>query len=231
MTDAELAILSLLSEGASSDRELSSMIDARGLRKWTAIGYSSMSYVLDKLVRQGLVEVVSEDADQRVFKISSAGIGVLQTSVSDLLSTVHAYDNTFELGLANLHILRPNQVRDALLSREQDLTSHLNWLRGEKKQDHKSFQIDALFAHSIAMLDAELKWLQGFRRAWEKQAPVEPEVIIEPQITPRSKQVVLPQDPDSFHKQVTQESPNRHSTPPGKRTAVKISKPPNAEDE
>src|SRR5258707_14479993 len=116
MTDAELAILSLLSEGVSSDRELSSMIDARGLRKWTAIGYSSMSYVLDKLVRQGLVEVVSEDADQRVFKISSAGIGGFATSVSDLISTLHAYDKTVGLGLADLDIFRPHQGRDALLN-------------------------------------------------------------------------------------------------------------------
>src|SRR5206468_3747026 len=121
-----------------------------GLRKWTAIGYSSMAYVLDKLVRQGLVNLISQNAERRVFEISPAGIGVLQTAVSDLLSTVHSYDKTFELGLANLHILRPSQVRDALLSREQDLTSHLNWLRGEKKQNAKSFQIDALFAHSIA---------------------------------------------------------------------------------
>src|SRR5450432_1181116 len=231
MTDAELAILTILSEGASSDRELSLTIEARGLRKWTAIGNSSMSYVLDKLLRQGLIDLISEDTHQRNVRISQAGTGVLQTSIADLLSNVHTYDKTFELGLANLHVLRTSQIRDALLSREQDLTSHLSWLREEKAQGDKPFQIEALFAHSIAMINAELAWLRTFREVWEKQAPAEPEIVLEPQLIARSKQVVLPQDPDSFHKQITQEGQelsDKHATPPGISTSIKRPKTPQA---
>src|SRR5512140_1774618 len=120
MTDAELAILSLLAEGPAYDHDLNTMIEDRGLRKWTAIGHSSMYYVLDKLEHQGLIERQSDGHGHR-FQISSAGTGVLQTAVCDLLSTPHAYDRSFEVGLANLHVLKPHQIRGSLVSRRQDM--------------------------------------------------------------------------------------------------------------
>src|SRR5258708_833486 len=132
MTDAELAILSLLSEGPSYDHDLNDEIEVRGLRKWTAIGHSSMYYVLDKLQRQGLVEIVSEEVGHRKFQISAAGTGVLQTAVSDLLSTPHGHDKSFELGLANLHVLKPSHVLMALQSRQQDIASQIAKLRLER---------------------------------------------------------------------------------------------------
>src|SRR5436190_22846340 len=118
MTDAELAILSLLAEGPSYDHDINDTIEARGLRRWTAIGNSSMYYVLEKLEKQGLVERISEQFGHRRFQISPAGSGVLQTAVADLLSIPHSFDKAFELGLANLHVLKPSQVRSALLGRQ-----------------------------------------------------------------------------------------------------------------
>src|SRR5258708_36440102 len=92
MTDAELAILSLLSEGPSFDSDLNVAIDERGIRKWTAIGYSSMYYVLAKLERQGLVERTGDESERRRYQISPAGGCVLQTAVADLLRTPHPHD-------------------------------------------------------------------------------------------------------------------------------------------
>lgn len=219
MTDAELAILSLLAEGPSYDHDLNTAIDVRGLRRWTAIGYSSMYYVLEKLERQGLVEVISEEYGHRLFKISSAGVGVLQTAVADLISTPHSYEKSFELGLANLHVLRPSQVHTALLNRRQDIVMQIGKLRGERERAKAPFQVDALFDHNITMMEAELNWLDQFVEAWKAQAPAEPELVLEPSIIPRNKQVILPQDPDSIHKQVTNEVANeKRSTPLSMRT-------------
>ena len=219
MTDAELAILSLLAEGPSYDHDLNTAIEARGIRRWTAIGYSSMYYVLEKLERQGLVERISEEHGHRKFQISAAGIGVLQTAVSDLLSTPHAYDKSFELGLANLHVLKAGQIRTALISRRQDMAIKLAKLHEERKAAHGAFQIDALFDHHIRMIEAELAWLDEFTNAWEAQAPSEMETLIEPEIIPRVKQVILPQDPDSIHKQPTRPGPqSSRATPPSMHT-------------
>lgn len=52
MTDAELTLLSLLHEKPCYDHELNKIIEQRGIRRWAAIGMSSMYYVLDKLEQQ-----------------------------------------------------------------------------------------------------------------------------------------------------------------------------------
>ena len=56
MTDAELAVLSIIAEGPIYGYDLQTVIAQRGLRAWTQLGVSSMYYVLEKLARQGLVE-------------------------------------------------------------------------------------------------------------------------------------------------------------------------------
>jgi DNA-binding PadR family transcriptional regulator len=230
MTDAELAILSLLAEGPSYDHDLNTAIEERGLRKWTAIGHSSMYYVLDKLEKQGLIERISESYGHRRFQISAAGTGVLQTAVADLLGTPHTYDRAFELGLANLHVLRPTQIRSALLSRRQDIIFKLSKLRDERKVAEGQFHIEALFDHHISMMEAELAWLDAFTETWEAQLPVDPHPVSEPTIIPRIKQVILPQDPDSVHKHPTREgSPNLRQTPPSSKTLPPTKIPP--EDE
>jgi len=222
MTDAELAILSLLAEGEAYDKELSSEIDARGLRRWTAIGTSSMYYVLEKLERQGLIEKHSRDGKNDLYQITAAGIGVLQTAVSDLLSTPYSHNKNLELGLANLHVLKPSQIRAALLARQQDTEAQLSRVREERKHSKDIFQIEALFDHYLTMMQAELDWLNRFIAEWEAQAPAEPAISsVDTQEIPRIKQVILPQDPDSVHKETTREVP-----PQNRKTVIGSDTPP-----
>lgn len=230
MTDAELAILSLLAEGPYDDHELNRLIEARGLRRWTAIGNSSMYYVLEKLTRQGLISLAKPgekapdgEAAGRVFHLTPAGIGVLQTAVADLLGSARSIDRSFELGLANLGVLRFSQIEAGLLSRQQDLSMQLTRLHEaiEADPDNDSFEAKALFSHRIAMIEAEIAWLESFIEEWRAQAPAEPEITLETAIIPRSRQVILPQDPDSIHKHATRPlTPQKRQTPPGQRTAI-----------
>src|SRR5450432_2538458 len=157
MTDAEMAILTLLAEGPNYDHALGDLIQERGLRRWTAIGESSMYYVLDKLEKQGLIQKDVEADGRRRYNISPAGMGVLQTAVVDLLSTAHSHDKTFELGLANIHVLRSSQVRSALNGRQQDIVTQLHKLRAnleQEKANGSAFEVTALFAHRITMMEA-----------------------------------------------------------------------------
>lgn len=232
MTDAELAILSLLYEKPCYDHELNKLIEARGLRRWTAIGSSSMYYVLEKLERQGLVRKVSEHDGRRLFEISAAGTGVLQTSVADLLGSPRTYDKSFELGLANINVLKSSQIYMALLSRQQDMEAQLTRIREifDRDKDTMPFHAAAIYTHRLHMLESELYWLREFIATWKTQAPPDPEVSIEPAIIPRSRQVILPQDPDSIHKAQTQDvSPSRRPTPPSLPTQM-IPLPPEKKD-
>ncbi len=224
MTDAELTLLSLLYEKPCYDHELNRIIEQRGIRRWSAIGVSSMYYVLDKLEHQGLVRHQTDEDGRRLFSISEAGRGVLQTAVADLISTARAYDKGFEQGLANLSVLKKHQIFTALLGRQQDLSLKIMRLRETYAQEQLSlpFSVIAMYEHRLHMLEAELAWLKEFIPAWEAQAPDEPETPIEPYIAPRERQVVLPSDPDSIHKLQTQQvPPERKPTSPGARTEIK----------
>jgi DNA-binding PadR family transcriptional regulator len=245
MTDAELAILSLLAEEPYDDHELNRLIEARGLRRWTAIGNSSMYYVLEKLTRQGLIghtkpagKAPDKDGEpaRRVYNITPAGTGVLQTAVADLLSSARSIDRSFELGLASLGVLRFSQIEAALLGRQQDLAIQLTRLQEavEANPADDSFQAKALFSHRIAMIEAEIAWLESFVGEWRAQAPAEPEIALEAAIIPRSRQVILPQDPDSIHKHATRPlSPGRRQTKPGQSTVIlpRPDKPKNKPDD
>ena len=203
MTDAEIAILSLLAEGPQADTMLRKQIESRGLRRWTAIGTSSMYYVLDKLEKQGLIRKMIDGDGLAIYRNSAAGMGILQTAMVDLLATPHTFDRFFELGLANLTVLKTPQVRTALLSRQQDLQANIDRLErliDEEMAGENTFSVIAVFSHRRHMMQAEAIWLQQFISEWELRTSPDPEPISEPTIIPRNRQVILPHDPDSIHK-------------------------------
>jgi DNA-binding PadR family transcriptional regulator len=209
MTDAELAILSIVAEGPIYGYDIQTIITQRALRVWTNIGVSSMYYVLEKLEQQGLIESKGAQHVQgparRQYRITPAGFGVMQTAVADLLSTPREYASGVELGLANLHVLRSSQIRTALITYQQELGSRLAQTRERLRQLESSqppFNVDAMFEHRLAMLEAELAWIDSFIERWEAQAPAEDAAahLPEPLDIPRMKQVVLPHDPDSPHR-------------------------------
>lgn len=221
MTDAELAILSIVAEGPIHGYDIQTVIARRGLRAWTNIGVSSMYYVLEKLERQGLVASVGQPGStgpaRRQYRITPAGYGILQTAVADLLGTPREYASGFELGLANLHVLSPGQIRTAFASYRQELIARLNQARERRQElrDNKApFNVDAMLSHHIALLEAEFAWITHFIDEWEAQAPPEkvPDTPPEPEDIPRMKQVILPHDPDSPHRLPTR--PPRPRIPP-----------------
>ncbi len=228
MTDAELAVLSIIAEGPIYGYDLQTVIAQRGLRAWTQIGVSSMYYVLEKLARQGLVEASgapgADETARRQYRITAAGFGVLQTAVADLISTPREHADEFELGLANLHVLRPDQIRAAFAAYRQELASRLAQARERQEALQNGgapFHVAAMLGHRAAMLAAELAWMSQFVDAWEAQAPPDeaPPAPPEPADIPRMKQVVLPRDPDSPHRRATRRARRTSPVSPTKVSA------------
>ena len=54
LTNAELAILSLVAETPRHGYEIEQVIERRGMREWTEVGFSSIYYLLKKLETDGL---------------------------------------------------------------------------------------------------------------------------------------------------------------------------------
>ena len=91
MTNAELVILSLIAEHARHGYEIEQIIEARGMREWTEIGFSSIYYILKKLEKGGLIESRTEQPAGRgparkVFRVTQAGEKALQTALFEALS-------------------------------------------------------------------------------------------------------------------------------------------------
>ena len=77
MTNAELAILSLVAEEPRHGYEIERVIEERGMREWTEVGFSSIYYLLKKLEQKGLVEGRLAEAARgparKVYQVTPAG--------------------------------------------------------------------------------------------------------------------------------------------------------------
>lgn len=179
MTDAELTILSLVAERPSMGHQIQQLIDERGLREWLTIGFSSVYYILNKLESQNLISSVLRPEQRgparKLYTITEAGQGILQTAVSHLLSQPRSLGSGFELGLANIHALKPHQVYRELRHHRDDLKYQLlqvesSWVR-HQQDDNVAEHITALYTHSIAMMKAEITWLENYINEWKHRYP------------------------------------------------------------
>ena len=84
MTNAELAILTLVAEKPRHGYEIECVIEERGMRDWTEIGFSSIYYLLKKLEKEGLLEGRMETTGRgparKVYRATPAGMKVLWIS-------------------------------------------------------------------------------------------------------------------------------------------------------
>jgi len=56
MTNAELAVLGLVVEQPRHGYQIEQLIEQRGMRRWTDIGFSSIYFLLKKLEHGGFIE-------------------------------------------------------------------------------------------------------------------------------------------------------------------------------
>lgn len=179
MTDAELTILSLIAEAPQYGHDIQRAIDERGLREWLTVGFSSIYYILNKLEEQKLIKGDAQ-ADNRgmarkLYTLTEAGRGVLQTAIANLLRQPRALGDGFELGLALLHVLKPAQVYRVLSGHRADLEHQLAAVKRSyerhQQDEHGAFHVTALYTHSIALMEAEIVWLRDFLQDWVTRYP------------------------------------------------------------
>ncbi len=180
MNEAELTILSLVAEGPRYGYEIQQIIDERGLREWLAVGFSSIYYILNKLERQGMLSSqLRYDVPgpaRKVYQVTEAGRGVLQTAIGDLLRQPQALGSGFELGLANLAAMNARQVYKVLCEREVELDRRLEivrktWQRHQREDKPLQDHIRALYTHNLAVMEAEQGWLKAFLADWRMRYP------------------------------------------------------------
>lgn len=173
-TNTELVILSLVAEKPRHGYEIEQVIEERGMREWTEIGFSSIYYLLKKLEQAELIEGQLKEAERgparKVYQPTPEGYKALYTGVLEALSTPHRCYSPLQLGLANLPIIAPAEALTALRQHRDGLVARLEHVRARwQAQRPLPYFVDAMFEHAIAMGEAELGWLEKFIRQMEEQ--------------------------------------------------------------
>ena len=167
MTNAELAILGFIAEQPRHGYEIEHVIEERGMREWTEIGFSSIYYLLKKLGREGLIEGQLEETARgparKVYHLTPEGRKALLAGMLHALSAPRRCYPPLQLGLANLPGVPLPQALAALRQYRSALAARLEHVRARwEAQSPLPYHVDAMFTHSIAMTEAELAWVEEF---------------------------------------------------------------------
>jgi DNA-binding PadR family transcriptional regulator len=175
MTNSELILLSLLAEKPRHGYEIEQKIEERGMRNWTDLAFSSIYFLLNKLVHEDLAVSNNQPAAGRgpakkVFTITEAGLSALKQGVRDGLANPEPGSKDFMFGLSCLPLLPKTEAISALFSRKTALQKRFLELKNHPALNHPGFpmHVKAMFTYSIPLINAELNWLESFIQEVEK---------------------------------------------------------------
>jgi DNA-binding PadR family transcriptional regulator len=169
INEREAAVLGLLSETPLYGYTIEKIIEERGMRHWTDIGFSSIYYVLKRLESRGLItstyELQDDKPSRKVFTITPEGRETMKKKVSVLLSENKRVASPFDLGVAYLHLLSPAETAACLRDRVRTLDHAIERIgshRAHHEKTKKPYFIMALSDRALAHLHTEKRWVEKF---------------------------------------------------------------------
>jgi len=177
MTNAELAILGLVTEAPRHGYEIEQLIKERGMRDWTVVGFSSIYYILGKLEHSGLIRSHQEPAAgkgpfRKVYSILPQGRTAWHQATLEALSKPGHPDSSFLLGLAGLPGISPQEATTALRQYRRNLIQNRDYVQQtwQQRGDLPVF-LEGMFEYSYNLLQTELEWLDRYIPRLESQIP------------------------------------------------------------
>lgn len=173
MTNAELAILSLIVEQPRHGYEIEQTIEGRGMREWTEVGFSSIYYLLNKLETAGLIESRLEQSEgkgpaRKVYQVTEVGREAHMTATLEALSVPGQRFTPFLLGMSNLPVVPNEQALVALRSYRDQLENRREHVAARVQEQHPvPDHVNAMFDYSLALIKAELSWIDEFIKQME----------------------------------------------------------------
>lgn len=164
LTDAELTVLGLVVERPRHGYELDEVVSERGMREWTALGFSSIYYVLGKLRDRGLVAEVAEERAhakaKKTYTATDAGRRACAAAAEAAIAELRPLHPPVLVGLANSPAIPPDRLAVALARRAEAVAERLAEVRRAAQADAPPF-VRAIFDYSLKQLEAEAAWLEG----------------------------------------------------------------------
>ena len=179
LSDQDAAILGLLYEHHHYAYRLEQIIKKRGMRSWAEIGFSSIYYVLKRLEEKKLVESklrkVEGKPSRKVYTISTEGKFAMEEKVKQILSENQKHISSFDLAMANIEILKPNEAVECLKLYLKSTCQRIKFLEKTimiQESNNSPPNVIGLFTRPLAILKAEKEWVQDFTRILEKESEI-----------------------------------------------------------
>lgn len=175
MTSAEFAILSLIVELPRHGYEIEQIIEERGMREWTEIGFSSIYYLLNKLEKKNFIASRTEQTAGRgparkVYRATADGKCACEEATLEALKAPYRCYAPIQLGLANLPGVPATVAIDALRLHLNGLIERLAHIKARRKEQRPlPYFVEAMFDHTITMVEAEKRWIKKFIQQMEVQ--------------------------------------------------------------
>ena len=178
LSNAELAILSLIAEQPRHGYELEQIIEERGMREWTEVAFSSIYFILNGLVKKGLASSTLQPAAGRgpakkVFNATPQGVQALHDGILLAISIADHDNQRFLLGLSCLPLLSNLEVENAFNERMSFLSAKIKSFSAHPAFTVPGFPVHvrAMFEYTIAIIKAELDWSGQFLISYLKGQP------------------------------------------------------------
>jgi DNA-binding PadR family transcriptional regulator len=169
INEREAAVLGLLCENPQYGYTIEKIIEERGMRHWTDIGFSSIYYVLKRLERRNLVisscEHQQDKPARKVYTITPEGKHMMEEKVRFLLSTNPRIASPFDLGIVHLPLLSKEENIACLKERVRALDRAIEHIRTHHDRHIRSgkpYFVCAISDRVLAHLTTEKGWVEQF---------------------------------------------------------------------
>jgi DNA-binding PadR family transcriptional regulator len=163
-----LVLLSLLAEEPMHPYRMREVIKERGKDRVANVAQRNSVYqTIDRLLRAELIAVRETARDERrpertVYEITDAGWDALRTWTAEILESPAREFPEFPAALATVMVLSPEDVTARLAKRVAELTTSL---AADREALRAVPELPRLFLldeeYSIAVREAELRWIEG----------------------------------------------------------------------
>lgn len=164
----DLILLSIIIEKPMHGYEVEQAINERHIRKWAAIGTSSIYAGLDRLEKKGLAKSQLDTSEglpaRRVFTITNEGKQLLKEGATSLLRKGEYIYLDFSVGMVALPYLDRADVVSYARERLAEMESYVADAENHRAEPDGSIPLHAywLWKHQYDLLRTEVAWLQDF---------------------------------------------------------------------
>ena len=162
LTPAELTILGLVIERPGHGYELEQVIERRGIRQWTELGFSSIYYLLGRLDQRGLVTAAPAAGPKarRVFHATHVGRAAAREATLAMLAGTQPLFSAFLTALAHRSLVGDQEFAAALRQRRDALAAQIAAVEAVRAaQRPLPAHAEAVFSYSLSLIQAEKAWL------------------------------------------------------------------------